>query len=132
MAKPIEAGAARLTLAVREPVRMDVIYHGARFITAEFITATGLLVGLAVLQVILFIRGQQASLHLQTAILFGVLAMNSLTFLLLTREVARRIVGAARPAYTGGWIAVYTIEAVLLLLLPGVFPVLALAQRPRG
>ena len=117
----------RLSFAVREPVRMDLTYHGARFIIAEFAIATAVTVGFAI-----YFGTAPVATHLLWAGVAGLLAANSLTFMLLAWEIARRNGIPARTAYTGWRIFVYTVAAVVLLVVPFVFPVLALAQRRRG
>jgi hypothetical protein len=117
----------RLSLAVREPVRMDLTYHGVRFIIAEFAITTAVFVGLAI-----YFGTAPVATHLFWASAVGLLGVNSLTFLLLAWEIARRHGIPARTTYTGWGIFVYTVEAVVLLLVPFVFPVLAFTQRRRG
>ncbi|MBA3823384.1 MAG: hypothetical protein H0X24_05670 [Ktedonobacterales bacterium] len=123
MGKSVGARSRRLSLAVREPVRMDLTYHGTRFIVVEFAIATALMVGVA-----FWFGSAPVATHLLWAGAALLLAANSLTFLLLAWEITRRNGIPARTAYSGGGLFVYTIEAVVLLLLPGVFPLLALVQ----
>jgi hypothetical protein len=127
MAQSMHGGAS---LAVREPVRMDVAYHGARPIIVEFAAATVLLVGLSALQFVLALTRADAATHWQWTAIFGVWALNALTFMLLAREGARSGTIPPREHFTHWSIFVATVESLLLLLLPLVFPVLALIQRP--
>ncbi len=117
------------SLAVREPVRMDLTYHGARFIIGEFIIMTMITSAFAGLELLAYLRNGETTVNLLWAGLFACCAANALTFLLLARTLARNTSLPPQTAYTGKWIFIYTIEAVMLLLMPGVFPVLALMQR---
>jgi hypothetical protein len=131
MENPLAARRAPLSLAVREPVRLDVSLHGAWPIMVEFGLATLLLVGLSGLQLFLAMTQAGDTPHALWAGIFGLWAVNALTFLLLARAVGRQSPKLPRSHYTWGTIFVYTIEALVLLVVPLVFPVLAVAQRQR-
>ena len=131
MEKPVSAPQRRLSLAVREPVHMDVAYHGVRFITAEFVGMTLLLLGFAALEIGAYIGRSHAAQQLLWAGIFAFVGVNALTFLVLAREGVRQGAVPSRDHFTPWAIFVYTVEAVVLLLLPLLFPLLARLQRRR-
>jgi hypothetical protein len=120
---------ARRTLAVHEPVRLDIAYHGARFIIIEFTLATAICLGLVTLEAVAYVTRGRAAANLVGGALFLSCGLNAVTFLALAVTIGRRERGSLRQDYPGGWIALYTVEAVVLLLAPLVFPLVALMQR---
>jgi Ca2+/Na+ antiporter len=114
--------------SVREPVRIDLAYHGARFIIGEFAIATLLSFALAAGELALYLFSDHEPLQLLGGIFFLSCMLNSLTFLLIAINTVRRHHGASRSDYRHWQILLYTIFVVILLLAPLVFPLLAIVQ----
>ncbi len=118
----------RRLVSVHEPVRMDLAYNGARFIISEFVVVTLISLTVGVLELALFLSQGHGEIHLASGAFFLSCALNSLTFLLIAIDTIRRNDGMKRSDYRGGQAVKCTLLAVILLLLPLVFPLLALSQ----
>jgi hypothetical protein len=113
---------------VREPVRMDLALHGPRFIISEFILATLIAFGLAGGELALFFLRDHAILQLEGGIFFLSCAVNALTFLALAIAITRRHESLSRAEYPQRMALTRTLAAVIFLLVPLLFPILAAIQ----
>ena len=129
MKSPLLVQHRPISLAVREPVRIDLAFHGSRLIQAEFAGVALVFLAISVLEAVLWFQHRSVFLYGVGTLLFASFAANAFTFWGLARQLARHTKIPARSVYTGRAIVVYSVEAVDLLLVPLLFPVLALVQR---
>jgi hypothetical protein len=119
---------SRFVIEVRDVVRMDTALNGARFIIIEFALATALAVVIG--SFVLFAGTPKGSLSVILAACFFFLwGLNALTFLLLALSIVRRGDRAHRADYSRRVIRIYGLWAIGLILVPLVFPLLAVRQR---
>jgi len=128
----IRGNKAERWINIRKMAALDIVFHGSRFVLAEFAFAIILCVALGVFSLINILRGPD---HPLFTILFGLLvlsiALNYMPLLIYAVAIIRR--GSAqqevafelehKDSYTGK----YSLQSMLLVL-PLVVLVLALSQ----
>ena len=118
----------RIVIEVRDLVRMDVALNGARFIIIEFALTTVLAAVIG--SFVLFAGMPEGSVSVILAGLYFLsCGLNSLTFLLLALSIVRHGDRAHKADYNRRVIGAYSLWAIGLILVPLVFPLLAVYQR---
>lgn len=117
-----------LFIEVRDLVRMDIALNGARFIMIGFTLAT-------VLAAVIAVRSSVSPACQEAHYLwclpgyFSWCGLNSLTFLFLALSIVRRGDRGLKADYNWRVAGVYGLWAFGLILVPLVFPLLAVRQR---
>lgn len=106
---------------------MDMAFNGARFIILEFALATALAVVIG--SFALFVGTPKGSLSVIAAASFFFLWGLNTLFLLLALSIFRRGDRTQTADYDRRVIRIYGLWAIGLILIPLVFPLLAIAQR---
>ena len=118
---------------IRKLVALDLVFHGSRFILAEFAGAVIACGSFGALSLVAFIRSPNHSVF---SLLIGLvlcwIALNYVPLLLYAIDIVRRKSAQQEVAFElehrDIYARKYTLQSVCLLLLPLIVPILSLVQ----
>jgi hypothetical protein len=113
-------------LNIFEAVKYDVRLHGARFIIVEF--AAAVLIALALMSVKL-VQIPNSLSSLMTALWFAGVALNGIAVILLAWHTSRT---GLEPGFVLRRVQLYTVELIVLLLIPCAVALATLLQWRSG